>query len=313
MDKLLELWTRIWISLKPYLKVVKIVSFLKSKTFLVIMVIIMALSLGRSCAKTRDMERKNKKQEQNIAALTDTIRMEKTKSGKQEVTIAGFVVSTKELEKLNKDLSNELKDQKGRVISLGKIIFQLKQDTAVLRARINYLESIMSQPIQINDSTYNIPWLLKYDWDSTNYDIYKGQTSIGITAKKPVSIFLLSDNKTYNTQFDNQFNASFDLKHNKTELLERTTQIDLTFGQEIIDHQLRVFVKTRYPGFSAKSLAGVLIDPNTNPYIKGLMKKKKWFPNTWSVGIGPSLGYNILTFKPYLGIGVNINYNLLQW
>jgi hypothetical protein len=273
----------------------------------------MALSLGRSCAKTRDMERKNKKQEQNIAALTDTIRMEKTKSGKQEVTIAGFVVSTKELEKLNKDLSNELKDQKGRVISLGKIIFQLKQDTAVLRARINYLESIMSQPIQINDSTYCIPWSLKYDWDSTNYDIYKGQTSIGITAKKSAPNFLLNNNKTYNTQFNNQFNASFDLKHYKTELLERTTQIDLTFGQEVIDHQLRVFVKTKYPGFSAKSLAGVLIDPNTNPYIKGLMKKKKWFPNTWSVGVGPSLGYNILTFKPYLGIGVNINYNLLQW
>lgn len=56
-----------------------------------------------------------------------------------------------------------------------------------------------------------------------------------------------------------------------------------------------------------------MIDPNTNPYIKSLIKRKKWLPNTWAVGVGPSFGYNVLSNKTYLGIGVSINYNLLQW
>jgi outer membrane protein W len=60
-------------------------------------------------------------------------------------------------------------------------------------------------------------------------------------------------------------------------------------------------------------MKGWMIDPNTDPDIKKLMKKKKWIPNTFSVGFGPSIGYNLLTFKPYLGVGVNINYNILQW
>jgi hypothetical protein len=312
-DRLLEFWLRIWMVLKPALSIYGTISFLFSRTFLVIVIVVVALLFGRSCAKTRDLERQNKIKDQNIEALRDTVKMERTKSGTLEATVAGFISSVRDLKKLNEDLYKEVKDQKGNVISLNKIIFQLKQDTSDLRSHIDYLESIMSQPIQINDSTYCIPWVLNYDWDSTNFDIYKGETTIGIVAKKSAPPLLLKKTKTYNTQFNTQFKASFDLKHYQTEILERTTQIDLTFGQEVIDKQLRVFVTTKYPGFTAMSMKGWMIDPNTDPDIKRLIKKKKWIPNTWSIGGGPSIGYNILSGKPYLGIGVNLNYNLLQW
>ncbi len=115
------------------------------------------------------------------------------------------------------------------------------------------------------------------------------------------------------SNFNTIFNNTFTLSHYKTEMIDRLSQIDLVFGQKVEDDKLRIFVSTDYPGFTATSLSGVLIDPNTNPYIKDLIKKKKWFPNTWSVGIGPGFGYNVLTSKIYLGIGVNISYNLLQW
>jgi len=312
-DSLLEFWLKIWMVIKPATSIYGTINFFRSKTFLIIVVVVIALGFGRSCAKVRDLERQNHIKEQNIIALRDTVRMERTKSGTLEATVAGFISSEKDLKKLNADLYKEVKDQKGNVISLNKIVFQLKQDTSQLRSHINYLESIMSKPIQINDSTYCIPWELEYNWNPTNFDIYKGETTIGIAAKKLTPKLLLDNTKTYNEQFDTQFNSSFELKHRRTEILERTTQIDLTFGQEVVDKQLRVFVTTKYPGFTATSLKGWMVDPNTDPDIKRLMKKKKWIPNTWSVGGGPSFGYNILSGKPYLGIGVNINYNLLQW
>jgi predicted RND superfamily exporter protein len=297
--------------INPSLSIYGLVKFFKSKTFLILVIIVIALGFGRSCAKVRDSERQNKINEQNIAALKDTIRMERTKSGTLEATVAGFISSVKDLKKLNEDLYKEVKDQKGNVISLNKIIFQLKQDTSELRSHINYLESIMSQPIQINDSVYCIPWVLNYDWDFTNFDIYKGETTIGIVAKQSVSLSILKGSMPL--KFDNGFNGLFELKHYNTEIIERTTQIDMSFGQEIVDDQLRVFVATKYPGFTPMSMKGWMIDPNTDPDIKKLMKKKKWIPNTFSVGFGPSIGYNLLTFKPYLGVGVNINYNILQW
>ena len=312
-DSLLEFWLRIWMVIKPAISIYGTINFFRSKTFLVIVVVVIALGFGRSCAKVRDLERQNNIKEQNIIALNDTVRMERTKSGTLEATVAGFISSEKDLKKLNADLYKEVQDQKGSVISLNKIVLQLKQDTSQLRSRLNYLESVMSHPIQINDSTYNITWQLNYEWDSINYDEYIGETTIGISAKQAVPLSILKGSKPLIYQFDNTFNGLFELTHYNTRLLERSTQIGLTFGQEIVDDRLRVFVTTKYPGFTAMSMQGWMIDPNTDPDIKKLMKKKKWIPNTWSVGGGPSFGYNVLSGKPYLGIGVNINYNLLQW
>lgn len=302
MKTIKELWGKFMTWLKPVLTIKGIYSFLTSKTFLVIVILIIVLMLGRSCARNRDVQRINDINIQNIAALTDDIKVERRKNGRLELSVASYIATEKDLKKLNSELYNEVIGQKGRVLSLSKIIMQLKQDTAELRSHINYLESIMGQPIQVNDSTFQIPWLLKYDWDSTNFDIYNGQTFVGLNIKPQYTWRDVITHKEI-----------VELIHYKTEMVDRLSQVDLVFGQKIEDNQLRVFVTTKYPGFTASSLSGVLIDPNTNPYIKDLMKKKKWMPNTWSVGVGPSVGYNVLSNKGYLGIGINVNYNLLQW
>ena len=292
MNKIKEIWNKISDFLSPYIKTYRIFKFLTSKTFLFILVLILAILVGRSCAKMRDDERTNNIHEQNIIALKDTITKEKTKSNSLQSTIAGFILSVNDLERINDDLYAEVMDQNGRVISLNKTVFQLKQDSSELRSHVNYLESIISQPIQINDSTLKISWTKRYDWDKINYDIYEGQTFVGLTLKSGYAI---------------------GLKHYDTEILSRLSQVEITLGQKIEDKQLRIFVKTDYPGFTAKSLEGVLIDPNTNKDIQNLLKKKRWLPNTFSVGVGPSFGYNVFSNKIYLGIGVNINYNFLQW
>lgn len=287
MNKIKEIWNKIFNFLSPYLKTYKIFKFLTSKTFLFIIVLVVFILLGRSCARHKEQQRITNIYEQNILALVDSLKVEVTKSRRQQTTIASYIADIEELEDLNIGLFEEVEEQKGNVVSLNQMVFQLEQQSDDFKEHINHLESIINQPVQLNDSTYKLTWEKRYDWDNVNYDIYKGQTIVGLT--------------------------TFGLKHYDTDITYRLSQADLTFGQTVENNQLRIFVKTNYPGFTAKSLEGVLIDPNTNSYIQGLIKKKKWLPNTFSVGIGPSFGYDILSTKIYLGIGVNISYNLLQW
>jgi hypothetical protein len=142
---------------------------------------------------------------------------------------------------------------------------------------------------KINDSTFVAPWTLAFTYDSTNYDVFRGRTQIGVVSKDP-----------------------FVLRHKNTYLLERKTQIELTWGEKVEKGKLRIFVKSNYPGFTVKSMEGVLIDPNNNPLFRDLMKKRHWFTG---FGIGPELttGWNILQAKPAIVVGVGIHYNIYEF
>lgn len=286
-------------------------TFLNSRLFVVALLSLLLLFLVNTCSNLREERRENIIHENNEKTLTDSIQILKNKNGELEATKTILIASEKELKELNKKLYDDVNAEKGQVISLNNIVFQLKQDKNLLESHISYLESLMGKPIQTNDSTYIIPWTLRYNWDknpsdSLNYDIYKGETRVGIFANEN---FIWKDGLTN----DQLLRDAFSLKHYSTYLTERTTQIKLTFGEKIVDGKFNVFVSTEYPGFNPKSLEGVFIDPNTNPNIKKLMKKKQFFPGTWSLGAGPSVGYNILTAKPYFGVGVNLNYTIFQF
>ena len=126
MKTLKDLWVKLITWLKPVLTIRGIYTFITSKTFLVIILLVIILMLGRSCARTRDAQRIIDINEQNIAALTDEIKVEKRKNGRLEASIAGYVLSEKDLKKLNENLYNEVVEQKGKVLTLSKIVFQLK-------------------------------------------------------------------------------------------------------------------------------------------------------------------------------------------
>ena len=244
----------------------KVWAFLNSHVFLYCLIIVAILLLAKACANYKESKRENEIINQNLAAKTDSIKMIKTKNGGLEASIAGYISSVNNLKNLNKSLDSLSKAEKGQILSINNVIFQLKQDTTQLRDHLNFLESSMDRPIKLSDSTYKISWTLRYDWDKLNYDIYKGQTfvSVGITPG-----FVWRDGLTNDQILDD----AFILNHNRTEITSVLSQIDLTFGQKVENKQLRVFVTTTHPRFTAKSLEGVLIDPNTSPYIKQLMKK----------------------------------------
>jgi hypothetical protein len=255
------------------------------------MIILLAIFIFffiKSCGNNENTKIKLKKTEQNLLAANDSIKLIKNKNNEYQASIYGYIASEKELKNINKDLYDKVKSEEGKVISLSTIVFKLKQDFDILKKYADSINFIYINPIQLDSNSYKIPFKLKYNYDKDNYDLFAGDTKFKIDKKY----------KIYNLG---------------TELTTRETQIKLTFGEKIEDDKLRIFVNTNYPGFTPESLQGVLIDPNTNKYIKSLIKKKKLFPNTWSVGVNLGPGYNIATGKYGLNFGVSIQYNLFTW
>jgi len=264
-------------------------SFLKSKLFLALVIIALIAYSAFQYRKIQNFKQEIFINNQNQIALIDSLKIEKQKNGEIQTSIASYIASEKNLKDINKDLYNRVHAQEGKVLSLSHAILQLSQDSAQLRRALKEKDKLIEALLQIDSNIFAANWTLPYHYDSTNYDIFKGRTYIKVICKDPL-----------------------ELMHFDTELLNRTTQIDLTFGQKVEDKQLRIFVQSSYPGFTVKSLEGVLIDPNTNPYIKKLMKKKHWFSG-FGLGVGATGGFNVTSGGYGLVIGPSIMYNIYQW
>jgi len=264
----------------------KVWSFVKGKTFLGIVVVVLIAFASAQCSSLAKLKREKITGEQNRLALTDSLKQERKKNGESLVTIAGYVSTEKELKSLNRDLWERIKGQDGQIVSLNHTVLRLVQDTTVLKKYLEEKTKLIEKLLKIDDSTFVAPWTLTYRYDSTNYDVFTGKTYIGITCKDPL-----------------------ELSHLDTKLTERSTQIDLTWGQKVEKDKLRVFVQSSYPGFTVAQMEGVLIDPNSNPFLKSITKKKHWFTG-FSVGIGAAGGYNVTDGKYGLVFGPTVAFNV---
>jgi cell division protein FtsB len=267
-------------------------SVINSRIFLIILIVIAGLFIAKSCSDINILERESVIAVQNALALNDNITYIMNENDVLQASIMGYIVSKKELRKLNKDLFDEVKKQDGKIVTLNKTVIRLTQNEEELEKHINELESKFGAITPLSDNMYSVPWQLVYSYDSTNFDKLIGRTTVKATHDatngKPI-------------QFTNI----------GTKLVSRTTQIQLTFGQKVVDNKLQVYVTSPYPGFTAASLEGVLIDPNTNPYIRKLIKKKHWFTG-FGLGVSATVGVNTSGI-PIVVIGLGATYNIYSF
>jgi len=276
--------------MKNLINVLKLIwNFLNSRVFVIILIVLVILFLAGQCKRIVDQNREIFIHEQNISALTDSLKFEKIKNGGLLVSIDGYIATEKELKTLNKGLWDKVQAQDGKIISLNHVLARIQQDSAQLKEYINELETIIGQLQEIDSVTYVAPWTLAFSYDSLNYDTFVGKTTIGVLNKNPLQ-----------------------LRHINTQLLGRNTQIDLIWGQKQEKGKLRVFVQSSYPGFTVKSMEGVLIDPNNNPIFKDIIEKKHWF-NGWNVGIGITPGFDVMDGKWGITIGPSISWSIYNW
>lgn len=262
----------------------KIWEFINNKFFgYIIAMIFMAFVLGL-CNNNSNLRDEIERYNNNISALTDTIKTEKLKNGDLESSINGYIGDVKDLKKFNKRLADQLKNAKGEVVTLNNIIFTLKQDSAELQKALDELKAKYNKPTKVNDSTWNVDWTLPFVYDSTNYDIFTGRTQIGLEG-------------------NSEFLKTIDLIHNKTWLLERDSQIGLTWGQRYEEDKLKIYAKTAHPAFKAKLLEGTYVD---------LPEERHWFNG---FGIGPTfnIGYDFLHNQPVIVVGMGIHYNVYRF
>lgn len=256
--------------------------FVNSKIFgYILLAVFVALFIG-TCGRNANLKDESDRKDQNISVLNDSIEMVRQKNGELQASRNAYMADAKELREYNKELADEVKRQKGKVVTLNRIVFRLIQDTTELRKYIRELEK--EEPKQINDSTWAVPWTLYYVYDSTNYDLFKGETRVGLIG--PSSYF-----------------PEIKITHNGTEMLDRDSQIGMTWGQKYENGRLRVYAQTAHPAFRAKLLEGTYVD---------YPKERKWFTG---FGIGPTLnvGYDFLHNQPAVIIGVGVHYNIYEF
>jgi hypothetical protein len=262
--------------------------FINSRSFGYAVAIVLIIFLAGQCQNNGDLKRENKIKDQNISAAKDSVNSYKNKNGELVSEKAIWVLTEKQLKEENFGLYQKVRDQEGRIISLNNSVFLLKQDTAILHDTIRYLKSVIGKAVQINEITWGLPWELNYKWDKVNFDQFIGHTIV---------------------QWDS---VNKQVVHKNTLLDKRISNIELTFGEKVVNGNYNVYVTSSYPGLSVKSLEGFFTDPNSNKDIKSLMEKNHWFTG---LGVGPniSLGYDPFVQKPGLIIGVGLNYNIYQW
>lgn len=107
----------------------------KDKFYKVLIALLLFLSIASidSCVRNKA---ELKDANQNLIALNDSVRYVKNKNGALEAQKALLIADNKDLKKLNSDLQDELKSERGKVIYIDKIQTKIVHDTTYIHTEL---------------------------------------------------------------------------------------------------------------------------------------------------------------------------------
>lgn len=239
-------------------------------------VIILLLILFFTCTRNNSLKNEVNIQNQNVQALTDSIRISEDKVGNLEHSKLILISDKNKLKNLNKELDNELKKTKGKVSQLSKIVaeFETVKDVDTV-----YLTNEL---ITYKKGKYGLKWEHDTIFDSENSRFISGESKFRVDSMGKVTpLFTII----------NQDRIKFNLVQG---LREKGGKVE-------------VFVKSDYPNFSVKELNSVIIDPHKHPVLKKFTKQKKF-------GVGPYIGVGITNkLEPTIQVGVGVQYSIFKF
>jgi hypothetical protein len=192
-----------------------------NKVLVGVLVVVIALLLWQFY-HAKNLENKLAIESQNKAALLDSVRTMKTKNGELEsakMTLAG---SLGDLKKMNAELAEELKKEKGKVryITKVEVVYQNSPDSAA--AVISMQDSVGSIRTDLEDSCR----------------IFRGHTSFVFSKGVITKPMFVVEKDEFNLKLI-------------TGLRERER-----------DKQLEIFVRSSCPNVTIGDIQGAVIDPN---------------------------------------------------
>ena len=277
---------------------------------LLIAISIMAMLMYRSCNKYAELEAELEHKElvaaNNYDALTGEVKQLKTKNGELEYTKTMLYSSAEDLEKLNSNLSNELKKEKGKV----KMITDVKTEIRFVPV------SVPNEVNNYGNGRYGLTFASTYR-DSGLFSEIEG-----------ISEFHLKDNL---------------IIPDSTSITKNLLEIDIIYGVRERDDKIEVFARSASPYISFKEMQGAYIVNNGNSIlpddapkskpIKWLLGPQIGYNYNWPAGrsnvqvlanlqrrlgrytLGMQTGFvrGIETGQTDLRFGLRFQYNLFQW
>jgi len=245
----------------------------KNKNILIIGYIILLLTLIVIFIKYNNIKNKSDISDQNIKALTDSIRIVKDKYGREVASKNVLVTKNKDLKNLNSDLDNELKKIKGEVYDLRKIVAKIKGDTIYIpNVLITYPDNIIG---------------LKFSYEK-NYDLNNSRVLEGESKFKIID--------------------SITVKPYSTTIIKDEISFDIITGLRKKDGNIEIFVTSNYPNLTISKIDGAIIDPKKNPIIKEFTKQKRFH-----IGPYIGYGFNLNGLKPTIEVGVGLSFSLFSF
>ena len=255
--------------------------FKRKDILLVAIIAILILLLFRQCDSNSSLKSKLDIQNANLAALKDSVRLQKNKAGEDTYVIKTLLADKNSLAQLNKGLKDELDKQKGQVIFIDRVVTETVVDTHYVN---NYLTAY-------GNNKFSLDW--KYDsiFSPDNYRKFSGNS------------FFTVD--TINNR----------VIPGKTRINEDGLGFSFVTGLREKDKSLEIFVTPKYPGMKITKIEGAVIDPYKSEVLKKMFPDKKFSVGPYvGVGLGTGIGIN---GKPILGamfnIGVGIQYSIIKF
>jgi len=253
----------------------------KTNRLLIVIMIGLILLTVLNCNKSSNLQVKNNITEQNLKALSDSLRVSENKVGDVEYSKNILVSEKKDLKNLNSDLANELSKEKGKVSQLTKYVISIKNNPKDTIKVPNYI-AIYPNGVK------GLKWDYEKVYDSVNYRRISG-----------VSKYIVDT-------------INLELRPLNTEIINDEISFDVIQGLREKDGNVEMFVRSNYPDFSLKDLNSVIIDPQTHPVLSKYTKKRRF-------GVGFYTGYGIYVdnFRGTAGLGaqlgVGFSYNLFNF
>lgn len=241
-------------------------NFILKHSFLIIAIII-AILVFITINQHRKIAAQKKEiavYQNNVAALNDTIRITKAKNGIIEFNKLAFIADkVANLEKVNKELADAIKNIKGDVKTIIKSDIKLVHDTVTLVTTGSIKDSIATVHFNFN-KTYS----------PNNYRIREGYTNFNLLTKETSG-----------------------------ELTKDEIGFSVTTGIKKVNKRYEIFVEPDYPGMQVTKLNGAVIDETIfgtpkvrklsigvnvgyHPFVYDLGTKQFSIKNQFSGGVG---------------------------
>ncbi len=247
----------------------------------ILIIAITIMLLLRQCDSTKKAEIREKMSNANIEALKDSVRTEKTRNGELLYIKKALLADKDNLEILNKDLNEEVKKLKGKIITIQKIGGSIAISDPII---------ITNEVIKYRDGEYGLAWNYDTVYSEGNYRKFSGETSVLVDTAHNIT--------------------SKGTKINQDELA-----LTLVTGLREKNGTLEIYVDPQYPGMTITRIDGAIIDPQKSDAIKKYFPPKKWSIGPM-LGVGMSAGYGINgkpIFGPTVTFGVGISYGIIRF